>query len=351
MKSRWFFLVAIIVLLVLISVAGFFLPIVYVYHSGKSFIREIQDQTRHRAYEIGIALDTMSGESIYYDNFISLSNVMAKILEHSNRREDPFKITEIYLIDNQGKLLAHSDILKVAKDFRPGFDEEMFSLKNMRFSGSPIEIKVVEHAPLVMPENMGLEKILFFLPWKEFLENYIKKHNPHLLAKKFHLVSSVYPPDEVYPKATLHILMENRGIEKVVSLWIADLTRNIFIFLLVSVFLFFISLALVVIRIFFKPDGDDTGIKKEEEENTLSSGEENLPESVEDLDSIELEEITAEPLTPASPASPKIEKGDAHAGKVISFEEYTKSRQKPRDQMSALQNGNARDIIDALPLD
>lgn len=228
---------------------GLIAPIIFIYQSGKNFIEEVQLNTKNRALEITSTLDTMSGESLYYDNLISLSNVMAKIKNYTNIRNDPYKIEEIFLLDNANRLLAHNDITKVAKDYQPKYDKKIYKLGEILFSGNPIQIETIGFASIQLPEEIKkLDSFLFFISIEKIIINYINKYLPDLLAEKFHVYSSVYPPDENIPKGSLHIVIKNYGIVPLFSYWLKQvfyislISLGIFIILLI----FFINLLIKI---------------------------------------------------------------------------------------------------------
>ncbi|MCS7204908.1 MAG: hypothetical protein NZ853_04365 [Leptospiraceae bacterium] len=335
-KFLLFLVIGIVVILFLLL--GVLLPVYFIYQNGKGFIAEIQEQTKQRAYEIAIALDTMSGESFYYDNFISLSNVMAKVIEYSNQRDDPFRIKEIFLLDNQGNLIAHNNIVKVAKSFQPKYEKETFRWDEVRFQGNPVELKITGFAKLELPEEFALyEKILFFVPVRKIVENSLKKHLPELLANEYHIITSVYPPDEVLPKATLHILIQNQGIQKVTSYWFGELLKNFMIFLGIFVIVLLSMITFFILKMVPKPTDDDTKQNQAKKEPTYE--EEELP-----LEPIKVEDIDTDKDLE------KEKKEVSMSSKVIPFEEAQKlkiEKEKKEEKFPTI-NEN---IMDAVPLE
>ncbi|MFN3603920.1 MAG: hypothetical protein ACK4UJ_04325 [Leptonema sp. (in: bacteria)] len=232
---------------------GFLIPIFYIYQSGKTFIEEIQTQTKNRAIEIAFALDTMSGESIYHDNMISLSNVMLRILENNNNRNDPYKIKEIFLLNDKNQLLAHSDFTKLARDFQPYYDPLKYKLGTLLFSGSPVQLEIIGTTKIEYPEIIkklnSITKVFFNI--EDAIQKGIEKSIPDLLANEFHLYTSVYPPDEIIPKGSLHLLIENLGIGPLVSYWIQEMFY-VFSLSLIAFLLLFFGFSFILFLLFFK---------------------------------------------------------------------------------------------------
>lgn len=330
------FLVGFFIIFFILSL-GLVIPIIYIFQSGKAFIEEIQNQTKNRAIEITNALDAMSGESIYYDNMISLSSVMTKIMENNNQRNDPYKIKEIFLLDQRNNLLAHNDITKLAKDFQPKYDPTKYKLGTILFSGSPIGLEIIGKTKIQFPEVItklnSFTKPFFDI--EKQITHWIEKYIPDLLANEFHLYSSVYPPDELLPKGSLHLLIENQGITPLVSYWIKQVFFVFFLSFLIFIILFIIFVAFFT-YVLFK---DKKEILTEHQITKIQD--EKLPEdhlnvNEEVISDIDLEEVN------------EVESND----KVISLDEYKKSElgeSKQREFKKVVNQSN--DIIDAQPIE
>lgn len=274
--------IIIAIFLMFFLIATLLLPFYYIYQSGKNFIEEIQSQTKNRAFEIATALDTMSGESIYYDNFISLSNVLAKIVEFKNQKDDPYKILEIFLLDNQNRLLAHSNIFKVAKDHQDQYDAKKYKLGRILFANNNIDIEIIGYSEVELPKEIAkIDSFIPFLPMENLIKTIIKKSIPDLLANEFHVFSSVYPPDETLPKGSLHMMIKNYGIQPLISYWIKQMFY-VFVFSLITFFILLIVFVKILYNIFFTQ-----GHESQYEELVI------LPESVHSKDKKEVSSIDA----------------------------------------------------------
>ncbi len=360
MKKFFQFILSFLIVLIFLGI-GFIAPIFYIYQSGKDFIQEVQQQTRNRAQEIAIALDTMSGESIYYDNMISLSNVMAKIKEHTNIRNDPYKIQEIFLLDKENRLLAHNDILKVAKDFHPNYDPQKYRLGQILFYGNPVVIEITNYAEIQLPPELKkLNSYLFFINIENMINSYLKKYLPDLLANQFHVYTSVYPPDEVIPKASLHILIENTGIVSLISYWVKQMfyvwlfSSAVFIVL----FLYFMILLYVLLK---KPKQDFENFAQIEKETALPEDELNLDNVDIDFDLSELpgkdnqekqniDVLSNEEVQLDSKEFPDQDK-KMQSKNVVSIQEYQKNKNLIEQKNIQNISNDFENIIDALPLD
>ncbi|GIX40796.1 MAG: hypothetical protein KatS3mg129_0529 [Leptospiraceae bacterium] len=351
MKKFAQFILSFIIIIVFLGI-GLVLPLIFIYKSGKNFIEDVQKQTKNRALEIAIALDTMSGESFYYDNMISLSNVMAKIKEHTNIRNDPYKIKEIFLLDNENHLLAHNDIIKVAKDFQPQFDPEKYKLGQILFYGNPISIETIGYAEIQLPEEIKkLNSYLLFIPVEKILKESIRKYLPDLLANQFHVYSSVYPPDEVYPKGSLHIIIENQGIVPLVSYWL----KQMFYISLISISIFFILFILFMILLIQL-------LKKSESKNEVFDEIIEIPDTDTSKEKLPEDELSLDYFEPDFEDIEEVKEEKINKNNIISLSEYQKKTNKNlKQKIDSSQSEEKKNtqkivndyenIIDALPLE
>jgi len=360
MKRFFHFILSFVIVIIFLGV-GFIVPIVYIYQSGKDFIQEVQQQTRNRVQEIAIALDTMSGESIYYDNMISLSNVMAKIKEHTNIRNDPYKIQEIFLLDKENRLLAHNDILKVAKDFQPNYDPKKYRLGQILFYGNPVAIEITNYAEVQLPPELKkLDSYLFFINIENMVNSYLKKYLPDLLANQYHVYTSVYPPDEILPKASLHILIENTGIVPLISYWVKQMFY-VWLFssaVFVALFLYFMILLYVLLK---KPKQDFIDTIQIEKETNLPEDELNIDNVDIDFDLIELPGKDTQEKQNVDVLYNEEEQLDLQefpeqdkkmqSKNIISIQEYQKNKNLKEQKNTQYISNDFENIIDALPLD
>ncbi len=325
-----------IFLISIVLFSAFMIPIIYIYQSGKNFIEEIQLQTKNRAMEITLALDSMSGESIYYDNMISLSNIMSRIMENNNSKLDPYKIKEIFLLNEKDQIIAHNEIVKVAKDFQPYLDPQKYKLKTVLFSGNPIKLEIIGKAKIEYPEIV--KKInLFVKPLfniEEKIQNWIENSIPEILANEFHVYTSVYPPDEVLPKGSLHLIIENQGIGPLISYWIRDM---LFVFALsfsIGILLFFSFVVLLFMLLLKNKQKQIFDFKKYKDV-------EKIPEEVkqEETQVEQIQQITED-------------KNDINQAEVIFLEDYRKTNQ-PKEKKITIKriNNEYESIMDAQPLE
>lgn len=198
-------------LIAVLLVTALALPVWYVYSQGNRFVRESEQVARNRALEMGITLNTLSGESLYYDNLIALSHTMHMVVRQSETRKDAFQIREIFFVDKDGKLIAHSDIAKLAADSGVSYDKDKFQFGQLRFKGDPLSLEVTQR---VKPDFGPLVAKIGATPLFERLLAFML---PDLTASDYHLAGSVYMPDEALPSGSLHIVIHNQNAALVLA--------------------------------------------------------------------------------------------------------------------------------------
>lgn len=198
-------------LIAVLLVTALALPVWYVYSQGNRFVRESEQVARNRALEMGITLNTLSGESLYYDNLIALSHTMHMVVRQSETRKDAFQIREIFVVDKDGKLIAHSDIAKLAADSGVSYDKDKFQFGQLRFKGDPLSLEVTQR---VKPDFGPLVAKIGATPLFERLLAFML---PDLTASDYHLAGSVYMPDEALPSGSLHIVIHNQNAALVLA--------------------------------------------------------------------------------------------------------------------------------------
>ncbi len=254
-------------LIAILLVAALAIPVWYVYSQGNRFVRESEQVARNRALEMGITLNTLSGESLYYDNLIALSHTMHMVVRQNQTRNDAFEIREIFLVDNDGRLIAHSDIAKLASDSGVSYDPEIFRFGQLRFKGDPLSLEVTER---VKPEFGPLITRLGLAP---LFEGLLARMLPGLTASDYHLAGSVYMPDEALPSGSLHILIHNRNAAGVLGQYTSTVLEVLAISVVGAVLLwaiFTIFLAVLVNRQSPPPSLDEHRSLSLETENDAS---------------------------------------------------------------------------------
>ncbi|MBW7858757.1 MAG: hypothetical protein H3C43_10815, partial [Leptonema sp. (in: Bacteria)] len=166
-------------LIAVLLITALALPVWYIYSQGNQFVVDAEKSAQNRSYEMAITLNTMSAESLYYDNLIALSSTLATVVNQSSERNDPFKIQEIFVVDKTGNLIAHSDIAKMAAESFTKYDSSQYHFGEVRFKSDPISIEVTER---VKPEYGSLVKNLKLEPVFDYLLN---KMLPNLAASRY----------------------------------------------------------------------------------------------------------------------------------------------------------------------
>lgn len=293
------------------------LPVWYVYAQGRRVVSESEAEARNRAMELAITLNTLSGESLYYNNLIALSHTMETIVSQSKTRKDAYEVEEIFLADRSGALVAHSDVARVAAGAGTTFDAEKMHMKDFRFKGDPVGIDVTERVAV----DFGSRAAQFHID--TVLARVLQILLPDLAASRYHVFGSVYMPDEEMPAGTLHVLIHNQNADAIVTYFATSVLQTLGIALGGAAFLwltFTILLAVLVYQSASTPVGGPTGAEYPRDDSTglLFDDELELPR-------------------------------DERGHNVASLEEY-RNRKKGIEPAAESSDASGR-ILDAVPLD
>lgn len=307
-------------LIAVLLVVTLALPVWYVYAQGRRVVSESEAEARNRAMELTITLNTLSGESLYYNNLIALSHTMETIVSQSKTRNDAYEVEEIFLADRTGQLLAHSDVARVASGADTTFDVEKMHMKDFRFKGDPVGIDVSERVALDFgPRARELHV-------DGYLSMLVQSLLPDLAASRYHVFGSVYMPDEDMPAGTLHVLIHNQNAEALVAYFTTSLLQTLGIAVGGAAFLWLAFTILLVVLVYQPTPGS----------SRRPAGAPASPAMHDDTSDL-INDDEFEPLKPASVA------------KVASLDEY-RNRKKALDETEEGADARSR-ILDAVPLD
>ena len=325
MKVKPFKVIIGSLLIAFLLIAALALPVWYVYSQGRDFVADADRVARQRSAEIGITLNTLSGESLYYDNLIALSSTMNAIVRQSATRQDPFAITEIFLVDKDGVVLAHSDIARVAFDSGTKYDNEKFQFGQVRFKGDPLTVEVTkrvepEFGPFI--KKAGLEPA-----FRIFMGSVL----PDLSASDFHIAGSVYMPDEVLPSGSVHILIHNANAITIMNRYSSTVLQTLVLSVVGALLLWLIFTIVLGILVFTNHDAPSPiGLQ------AANSSYDEFNESLSPIDD-EFEVLS-----------------DSHSVHDSGFDnvaDLTAYRQNKRGDDSAAQTDIQSGVYDAIPLD
>ncbi|MCB1164562.1 MAG: hypothetical protein KDK33_00300 [Leptospiraceae bacterium] len=203
------FLISLFLLLGMIPAAYF------IYRDGADLVQEVQNQARSRAGQLAVSLGAQASEATSPEALVSLCETMKQLVEDSQMSARGFVVEKSFLLDLEGRILAHNDVAMVAKDSGITYTEEKFRdvLANAR--RYPLDVTVVGRT-----DYRPKAPLAALIP---FLEKYI----PDLRAYEFHVAYAVYLPDADVPSGSLHLFLRNDGIHRILDLYWSSVLRTL----------------------------------------------------------------------------------------------------------------------------
>ncbi|MEQ8352380.1 MAG: hypothetical protein RH862_12895 [Leptospiraceae bacterium] len=226
------FLISVMLLVGMIP-AGYF-----IYRDGAEMVGEVQNQARSRASQLTVALGAQASEATSSEALVSLCETMKQLVQDSQEAARGFVVEKTFLIDLEGRVLAHNDVASVAQDSGITYPEEKYKDVLLNARRYPLNLEVTGRtnyrpdAPLAS-----------LIP---LLERYI----PDLRANSFHVAYAVYLPDADVPSGSLHVFLRNDGIENILNLYWQNVLRTITYSLIAYGALTFILSILLALTIF-----------------------------------------------------------------------------------------------------
>ncbi len=185
------------------------------YHWGQELIKLEKNYTTQTKQIITI-VNEMTTSDINPKERVIISERMAKIVKNlNNNPEHDFQVEEIFILDSKGKILAHSNVMRMAKEYQKAYHKAEYNpttlLKHLQdfpkdnVSGStstPI-VQFLEYQEIELTKSakrlfsfLGIEKaklaIPFFLPEK-FASRYLVSvihHSEQKTAASLHLIGT-----------------------------------------------------------------------------------------------------------------------------------------------------------------
>ncbi len=226
------FLISIMLLVGMVP-AGYF-----IYRDGAEMVGEVQNQARSRASQLTVALGAQASEATSPEALVALCETMKELVQDSQEAARAFVVEETFLIDLEGRVLAHNDIARVAKDSGITYSEEKYKEVLLNARQYPMDLEVTGRTNY-RPDA----PLAWLIP---MLEKYI----PDLRANKFHVAYAVYLPDADVPSGSLHVYLRNDGIDNILNLYWQNVLRTITYSLIAYGALTFILSILLALTIF-----------------------------------------------------------------------------------------------------
>lgn len=177
---------------------------------GTAYINDIAGIARGQSGELLQIVVSQSEGELTSDRLVLLSSTMASLEERTMRQTQGIAaVREIALIDTKGRVLAHNDVTKIAKNSVSRFTEEKYLKIAQRTRRDSIAILPVEAYNPQLPANPVARKI------GEALLPGMKSAFPELFVSAYEATAAVYPIDGEIPSGGVVMVVENRAPQRV----------------------------------------------------------------------------------------------------------------------------------------
>lgn len=173
---------------------------------GTAYINDIAGVTRGQAGELLQVLVSQSEGELSPERLVQLSSTMAALEERTmHQTQGITAIREIALIDKKGKILAHNDVTRMAKNAVSRFTDEKYTKISQRIRRDSIAITAQEAYNPELPANPVARRV------SEALIPHLKKEFPELFIATYEATAAVYPVDGEIPSGGVVMVLENRA--------------------------------------------------------------------------------------------------------------------------------------------
>lgn len=205
-----------IVLTALFTGAGVFFAAVAVggyalYKQTDNAFRQVHDLAHSRGREVGLALANMAGEVAKDKGYVSLTSTFQEVVRQSRSQNQDFQIDEIMIVDADGKLRAHNDVVKLAKDSQT----KEYEKKEYKEILSAARRDPVTEDSLPVPED----------PARPY-DKYLAKIFPGIANERLHLAVAIFAVDADFATAGVHLFVTIKTVPRILdsvrdsALWI-----------------------------------------------------------------------------------------------------------------------------------
>ncbi|MCB1173756.1 MAG: hypothetical protein KDK39_09335 [Leptospiraceae bacterium] len=225
-----------------------------VYTAGSQGLAAIEGSTRNTGLELGSALARMAGERLSKDQSVELSATMAQSVQRSRQKsalnQGSVVVQEIFLLDPAGRVLAHSDVARMAKNAQTDYNTPEYKSVlrlNDRHPSIPYETKTLESVAIA---PAGLYDSVRSVSPEAY--HFLETNFPEKVVTRYRLSIAVMKVDEEYASAGLHLIVKSESVNQYIT-GLRQLGQNGLIIALASIFLVIGSLLLVLLLVFGHP--------------------------------------------------------------------------------------------------
>jgi len=245
------------------------------------------------------------------ERLVSLSQTMSELVQRTNAEgSDTMAVSELALIDPKGRVLAHSDVTKIARDtISPYATPETLAMFN-RLRRDAVGIKVTDEITPELPPN----------PVANYVRDRIipkaKELYPDLFVRSYQVTCTIYPIDGEVPSAGFILKVDHRAPARIFRLLGTALSPAILI-ALASVF-GVVILYLPVLIIVSAKKKQKAPVHHDDHIESMAVPEEDVHASEQhvspvDFDDIPLPDFLEDaPITPASALATSASRSGSH---------------------------------------
>ncbi len=198
------------------------------YKQTETAHRQVQELAHSRGREVGLALATMAGEVAKDKGYVSLTSTFQEVVRQSRSQNQDFQIDEIFVVDADGKLRAHNDVVKLAKDSQT---KEYEKAEYKQVLSTSRRDPVIERN-LPVPVD----------PARPY-DVYLAKVFPNFANERLHLGVAVFAVDADFATAGVHLYVTIKTVPRILeslrdsSIWILAVASGVS-FLVTSLLVF-----------------------------------------------------------------------------------------------------------------
>lgn len=225
----------------LISLLVTFFTTGYALHQfGEESLHHIRGVLKSRSEGLALSLREIGAMGNDPAAMVVLSRAMYRVQEHSNRNPEGFPVREMFYLDENNRILAHSDIALVASESGKVYSEERFGSIIHRPQRDPAIFSSMDKRKA--PDD-PVELAIF---------SYLETFYQDLVARQFLASVAVHPVDQPIAEGGLHIVMENNLIHSLIAGYRSKLIETLMIGFALSagpgIFVFLILLIFFPVR-------------------------------------------------------------------------------------------------------
>ncbi len=190
----------------LTAVAYFLISGTLLIVTAMSGVKQLQEVTFQQAKRMVILLASISEEKFDKNPKVALSSTISRVVESS--KAGSLHLNEAFLLTAEGKLLAHSNVIHLAKNPPRDYDQQIYYAALDRPREDPIIVRALEYHNLaaIFEADNKKEK-----SDEAMVSGLLPASLPTLIPKKLHVSTAIYRPATGLADKTIHILVTDNS--------------------------------------------------------------------------------------------------------------------------------------------